>query len=226
MLNLIAHRGNNNHDYPENSLDAFLASLKEDYIQGIEMDVRLTKDKKVVVIHDYTINRTSNGHGIVKNMTLKELRQYQFGNKYHTYSIFTLDEILKEINSPKKIIIEIKHEMDNIEEIVEKVMKIVKKYKNLNIYLTGFSVKLTDYLKQNYPQYKVGRAFLVINRNIDLDDNYDAYFFNYKFFKKYYTNKLLFFWTINKPNFFQNKEHLIEDNMYFITDKAYLLKDL
>ena len=74
MFNLIAHRGNNNHQYPENSLDAILSSLNEEYIKGVEFDVRMTKDKKVVVIHDFTINRTSNGHGIVKKMTLRELK--------------------------------------------------------------------------------------------------------------------------------------------------------
>ncbi len=225
MLNLIAHRGNNVHNYPENSLDAFISSLKEDYIQGIELDVRLTKDKKVVVIHDFTINRTSNGHGIVKNMTLKELQKYKFGNKYKTYPIITLDEVLKRIDSHKKIIIEIKHELKNIKEIVNRVIKVVKKYKKLNIYLTGFSVKLTDYIKSNYPQYKVGLAPLIVNKKINFDDDYDAYFIKYNFFKKFPTKKLLFFWTINKPSFFNDKINLIENNMYFITDRAYLLKD-
>lgn len=102
MLNLIAHRGNNNHNYPENSLDAITSSLKENYINGVEFDVRLTKDKKIVVIHDFTINRTSNGHGIVKNMTLKELRKYEFGNKYYTYTIMTVDQLLKKLIVPKK----------------------------------------------------------------------------------------------------------------------------
>lgn len=226
MLNLIAHRGNNNHDYPENSLPAFLSSLKEDYIQGIELDVRLTKDKKIVVIHDYTINRTSNGSGIVKNMTLKELKKYKFGNKHYTYTIMTLDEVLKKIRSPKLIIIEIKHEMGNIKELVKKVMKVVKKYKHLNIYFTGFSEKLTKYIKKNYPNYKTGRVFLIVGKNISFDDNYDAYFIRHNFFKKYKTKKPLFFWTINNPSFFDNKKRLIEDNMYFITDKAYLLKNV
>lgn len=226
MLNLIAHRGNNNHNYPENSFPAIKSSLEENYIKGVEFDVRLTKDKKIVVLHDFTINRTSNGHGIVKNMTLKELRKYKFGNNNYTYTIMTLDQLLKKINSSKIIIIEIKHELGNIQEVVNKLVKIIKKYPNLDIYITGFSYKLTNYIKDNYPQFKVGAAPLIVTKNTDFDDGYDAYFIKDNFFKPYKTNKLLFFWTINKASFFDNKLNEIKNNMFFITDKAYLLKDI
>lgn len=226
MFNLIAHRGNNNHQYPENSLDAILSSLNEEYIKGVEFDVRLTKDKKVVVIHDFTINRTSNGHGIVKNMTLRELKKYKFGNKYQTYTILTLDQLLKKINSSKKIIIEIKNELGDVKKIVDKVIKVIKKYRKLDIYLTGFSYKLTDYIKNNYPLYKVGAAPLIVTKSTKFNDGYDAYFIKYNFFKNYKTNKLLFFWIINKPAFFNKKKSLINKNMFFITNKAYLLKDI
>lgn len=225
MLNLISHRGNNNHNFSENSLEAILSSLNEQYIQGVELDVRLTKDKKLVVIHDFTINRTSNGHGIVKRMTLKELKKYTFGHKNHYHSIFTLDLLLKKIKSSKKIIIEIKHEIINIKETVDKVISVIRKHKKKNIYLTGFSYKLTEYIKENYPQYKVGAAPLIITKKTNLN-YYDAYFIKYNFFKDYKTNKLLFFWTINNPCFFNKKKDLLKSNMYFITDKAYLLKDI
>ncbi len=225
MLNLIAHRGNNNHHYAENSLEAIVSSLKEDYIQGVEFDVRLTKDKKVVVIHDFTINRTSKGQGIVKRMTLKELQQFQYGTNLHHHSLPTLNEVLKRIKSSKKIIIEIKHEFENIKEIVDRVIKVIKKYKNLNFYLTGFSYKLINYLKNNYPQYKIGLAPLIITKKIDFN-TYDAYFIKYNFFKKYKTKKPLFFWTVNNPHFFDKKKGLLTPNIFFITDKAYLLKGI
>ncbi len=223
MFNLIAHRGNNNHMYAENSLEAILSSLDESYINGVEFDVRLTKDNQLVVIHDFTINRTSNGHGIVKNLTLKELRQYTFGNKSHTYKIFTLNDILKSIKSNKIIIIELKNEVGSIELIVKKVVRIIKKYKNLNIYLTSFSKKITYYIKKNYPIYNVGLAPMFITKNYNFDEQYDAYFINYNFFKKYKTIKPLFFWTVNDINFFKNKIKLISKTMFFITDKAYLI---
>ncbi|MDD2181282.1 MAG: glycerophosphodiester phosphodiesterase family protein, partial [Bacilli bacterium] len=219
-------RGNNNHLYPENSLEAILSSLDKEYIKGVEFDVRLTKDNKLVIIHDFTINRTSNGHGIVKNMTLKELKKYKFGNKNYTYTIMTLDQLLRKVKSSKIIIIEIKHELGNIKEVVDKLIRVIKKHRNLDIYITGFSYKLTDYIKDNYPQFKVGSAPLIVTKNTNFNDGYDAYFIKYNFFGQYKTNKLLFFWTINKLSFFNNKISQIKNNMFFITDKAYLLKDI
>ncbi|MFA5603643.1 MAG: glycerophosphodiester phosphodiesterase family protein [Bacilli bacterium] len=226
MINLIAHRGNNNHEYKENTINAILACLNEDYINGVELDVRITKDKKIVVVHDYTINRTSNGAGIVKNMTLKELRKYNFGSKNKPDMIPLLDEVLKKIRSSKIIVVELKNEFDNVEEISKRVIKIVKKYPKLNIYLTGFSHKLTSYIKVKEPHLKIGFANIIITNKTIFDDYYDAYFINYKFFNNYKTVKPLFFWTINKVEFFREKKKVINNNMYFITDKAYLLKDI
>ena len=224
MLNLIAHRGNNNNLYPENSSLGIISSLKENYIKGVEFDVRLTKDKKLVIIHDFTINRTSNGHGIVKNMTLKQLREYDFGNENYSFKIMTLEQLLKQIRSNKIIVIEIKHEGLNYKEMANRVMKVIKSYKKLNIYITGFSYKLTNYLKNKYPNYKIGAAPLIVNNKTSFTDGYSAYFIRHNFFKNYKTNKLLFFWTINKPSFFKDKT--ITDNMYFITDRAEVLKDI
>lgn len=225
MINLIAHRGNNNHEYKENTINAILASLNKDYIKGVELDVRLTKDKKIVVIHDYTINRTSNGSGIVKNMTLKDLRKYNFGTKNKPDMIPLLDEVLKKIRSDKIIVIELKTEFDDVIEISNRVIKIVKKYPKLNIYLTGFSHKLTSYIKEKEPNLKIGFANIIVTNKTNFDDSYDAHFINYKFFNNYETEKPLFFWTINKTDFFNEKKNVITNNMYFVTDIAYLLKD-
>ena len=49
---LIAHRANNNHEFSENSKNAIINVLSKDYIDGIEIDVRITKDKRLVLIHD------------------------------------------------------------------------------------------------------------------------------------------------------------------------------
>ena len=62
---LIAHRANNNHDFSENSLKAILNVLDKDYIDGIEIDVRITKDKQLVLIHDLVIYFVIEGTGIV-----------------------------------------------------------------------------------------------------------------------------------------------------------------
>ena len=71
--NLVAHRGDSAHA-PENTLTAFrLAAAAA--VDLIELDVHLTRDDEVVVIHDETLERTTNGHGLVREHTLAEIRR-------------------------------------------------------------------------------------------------------------------------------------------------------
>ena len=72
----IAHRGGK----PENTLAAFRAS-KANGASGVEIDLRFTKDGHAVLIHDDTVDRTSNGSGYVHMMTLEEIRKLDFGIK-------------------------------------------------------------------------------------------------------------------------------------------------
>lgn len=69
---LIAHRGLPQ-DYPENTLIGYQHALALP-IDMLEIDLHFTKDKQLVVIHDDTIDRTSNGKGKVKDYTLEELK--------------------------------------------------------------------------------------------------------------------------------------------------------
>ena len=89
-----AHRGASAYA-PENTLEAFDLALKMG-ADGIELDVHMTKDNKLVVIHDETVNRTSNGNGFIKDMTCKELKQLDFSNgieQYKNVRIPTLAEV-------------------------------------------------------------------------------------------------------------------------------------
>ena len=71
-----AHRGASGYA-PENTLEAFKLAIDEK-ADGIELDVQLTKDKELVVIHDEKIDRSSNGMGYVKDYTLDELKKFNF----------------------------------------------------------------------------------------------------------------------------------------------------
>ena len=71
-----AHRGASGYA-PENTLDAFRKAV-EMGADGIELDVQMTKDGELVVIHDETINRVSNGKGWVKDYTYEELKKFNF----------------------------------------------------------------------------------------------------------------------------------------------------
>ncbi|MBF6634501.1 MAG: glycerophosphodiester phosphodiesterase, partial [Planococcus sp. (in: Bacteria)] len=94
-MKIYAHRGCSG-AYPENTLVAFRAAA-ELPITGVEIDVHLTRDGEIVVIHDEKVNRTTNGKGYVKDKTLKELRELDCGSWYSEEwsgeKIPTLDEI-------------------------------------------------------------------------------------------------------------------------------------
>jgi len=74
----IAHRGGIIEGYPENTLAAFRRAI----ISGtevVEIDIRGTKDGEVVILHDETLDRTTNGKGSVTNYTLEELKEFDAG---------------------------------------------------------------------------------------------------------------------------------------------------
>lgn len=90
-----AHRGASGYA-PENTLEAFRMAI-EMGADGIELDVQFTKDRQMVVIHDETIDRVSNGHGRVVDYTLEELKQFTFNKMHPEYKdcrIPTLEEVL------------------------------------------------------------------------------------------------------------------------------------
>ena len=87
---LYAHRGlhgiSPTEVYAENTYEAFEHALRNEY-DGIELDVHLTKDNEMIVIHDDTINRTSNCNKTtkVKNMNMKDIRKYKLKNCKEQY---------------------------------------------------------------------------------------------------------------------------------------------
>lgn len=127
MTKIYAHRGASGYA-PENTLEAFKLAIKQG-AEGIELDVQLTKDGEVVVIHDETIDRVSNKTGFVKDYTLVELREFSFDNNIEGYKntkIPTLKEVL-ELLKPTNLMlnIELKTSIIWYENIEEKVLKLV-----------------------------------------------------------------------------------------------------
>jgi glycerophosphoryl diester phosphodiesterase len=86
---VVGHRGAMGH-CPENTMASFERAL-ELGANWIELDVHLSRDGALVVIHDETLERTTNGHGLVRDHTLAELEQLDAGGGQH---IPTLDEVL------------------------------------------------------------------------------------------------------------------------------------
>lgn len=89
-----AHRGAAGYA-PENTLESFELAVRQG-ADGVELDVQMTKDGELVVIHDEEIDRVSNGSGLVKDFSLKELKQLNFNRtrpEYEYVQIPTLQEV-------------------------------------------------------------------------------------------------------------------------------------
>ncbi|MCD7950422.1 MAG: glycerophosphodiester phosphodiesterase [Erysipelotrichaceae bacterium] len=124
----LAHRGYSAH-YPENTMEAFKQAYKKGF-DGLETDVHMTLDGELVLIHDEDISRTSNGKGYIKDMTLNQLKQYNFPYKFNgIYTIPTLKELLEYIHDKDMIVnIEIKTDHIHYENIEQKVYEMVENY--------------------------------------------------------------------------------------------------
>ena len=94
MSKIFAHRGFSG-NYPENTMLAFRKAV-EIGVDGIELDVHLTKDNQLVIIHDEDIRRTGNGEGLVRDMTLEELRKFDYSARFSGVYGFNAIPTLKE----------------------------------------------------------------------------------------------------------------------------------
>jgi len=126
----VAHRGASSLA-PENTLAAFIkaADLGAD---GLELDVQLSKDGKLVVIHDEQLDRTTNGKGLVKDYTLAELKELDAGSwfspQFSGQRILTLEEVFAEFQG-MHINIEIKSGVILYPGIEKAVLDLVQEWK-------------------------------------------------------------------------------------------------
>ncbi|QWC21613.1 glycerophosphodiester phosphodiesterase [Bacillus haikouensis] len=132
MTLIFAHRGSAG-THPENTMDAFLEAERVG-ADGIELDVQLTRDGEIVVIHDETVDRTTNGKGFIKDYSLKDLRKlhahYTFKKKFfHKQKIPTLNEVFDWMQHNDLVCnIELKNSIMDYEGMEEKVIQMINKY--------------------------------------------------------------------------------------------------
>jgi len=107
----IGHRGAAGY-CPENTFASFHKALDLG-VDFLEMDVQMTKDGELVVIHDSTVNRTTNGKGKVKDFTLKEIQSLDAGSwfdpQFGGEKVPSLGDFLDEFSSKTGILLEIKN---------------------------------------------------------------------------------------------------------------------
>ena len=157
-----AHRGASGWDRqyaPENTMPAFRKAV-EMGADGIELDVQLTKDGEIVICHDERIDRTSRGHGWLKDFTLAELNEIDFGKPHVEYGfveIPTLREFL-EFAKPLDITvnIELKTGVLYYEDLEEKTAAMVSGYgMDDRVIYSSFNYYSLQKLKRIVPDTKI-----------------------------------------------------------------------
>jgi len=148
-VSLIGHRGGLQIIYPENSLIGFIEATK--YTKFLEMDISFTKDHHPILLHDRTLNRTTNCNGEVSKKTYNEIKKCKLKDvTLHTttHKISHFKEIIHDkLLNNSTLIVEIK-EYDKVG--IDNFMKLVKER---DIYLQSFSLDILTYIhdKYNYP---------------------------------------------------------------------------
>ncbi|WP_326544747.1 glycerophosphodiester phosphodiesterase [Mycolicibacterium sp. ND9-15] len=135
---VVAHRGASAHR-PEHTLGAYELALQEG-ADAVECDVRLTRDGHLVCVHDRKVDRTSNGTGLVSEMTLAQLRELDYGAWHPSRNdaarqgdtgLLTLDDLITLVldwNRPVKLFIETKHPVRFGALVESKVLAVLHRF--------------------------------------------------------------------------------------------------
>ncbi len=127
---LIGHRGNTA-TAPENTMRSFQEAFNLG-ASGVELDVALTKDDQVVVFHDDTLDRTTDGRGLLKNFTYNELAKLDAGTwfspQFAKERIPLLEEVLSTFKNKGRFLIESKDKSERMPILVNGIVSLIRKY--------------------------------------------------------------------------------------------------
>lgn len=227
---VTAHRGFSG-AAPENTYYAFKKAMecRSDFI---ELDVQMTSDNRLVVIHDETVDRTTNGKGKVSSMTYDELMQLSaggwFGDEYEDAKIMLLSEVLDLVGDDIMLNIEIKNRGD-VKPAVDETVRLVEEYDiEESCYISSFSYSALKRVKKQNPKIKTA-----LIANVDTAVSYsqlmyiNAVSMNYLFVNRNVVNsahqngKQIFVWTVDRKDSMQDMIDLGVDNIITdVPDKA------
>lgn len=161
-MKIWAHRGASGYA-PENTMEAFSEAVRRG-ADGIELDVQLTKDGEIVVIHDEKLGRVSNGSGWVKDHTLKELRKLNFNKTFPEQGaarIPTLKEVYELMGKEGMLVnVELKTSIVFYEGLTDKVLELSARMgMEDKVLYSSFNHYTLLEMKQKNPAIRTGMLF-------------------------------------------------------------------
>tara|TARA_R110002072_G_scaffold201601_4_gene359341 strand:- start:147 stop:953 length:807 start_codon:yes stop_codon:yes gene_type:complete len=174
---ITAHRGASGYA-PENTLSSVKKAL-EIGVDRIEIDVQQTSDGIVVLLHDKTLDRTTNAKGKVGKKTWEELKNVKaygkFENEFPDEPIPTLEEVFELLDGVVEFVIEIKAGNKTYSGIEDNVAALIKKYKAEKwAVVHSFNDKVLKRLHKYYPEIRLQKLFVSYSGGLMLDFNLHA----------------------------------------------------
>lgn len=227
---VTAHRGFSG-AAPENTYYAFEKAM-ECNADFIELDVQMTADNQLVVFHDDTLDRTTDGKGKLSSMTYDELLQLSagswFGDEYADARIMLLSEVLDLVGDDIMLNIEIKSR-GNVKSAADETVRLVQEYDiEDSCYVSSFSYSALKRVKKQDPDIKTA-----LIANVDTAASYsqlmyiNAVSMNYLFVNRsvvdsaHQNGKQIFVWTVDRKDSMQDMIDLGVDNIITnVPDKA------
>ncbi len=195
-MEYIAHRGNDKIN-AENRLEYILKTLENPLVDGIEVDVHLTKDYQLVLSHNLFLKEKTFDYTCICKSKLRNLQKKQFVFEGNVFKIHTLKELLEKLPANKILIIECKTTLADHKRYAKALEKCVRKYKNKKICICSFDYAFLKDFKKYYPEYSCG---LLIGYTLNQNKNYDIFDFlsvHSNLVKIYFQKKPCYVWTVN-----------------------------
>lgn len=160
---IVAHRGWSGRA-PENTAAAFRLAFSRPYVSGVELDVQLTKDRVPVVIHDFTLERTTNGTGLVGDHTYDQLRRLDaggwFSERYRGEPIPTLAKALEIAKGRGIVNVELKTTGSLYPGLAERSIEVIRRLgMEKDVFLTSFDHAVVKEASGLAPDIQSGLLF-------------------------------------------------------------------
>lgn len=157
---IIAHRGAAG-EAPENTLASFRLAVEQG-CDGIELDVHLSRDGEIIVIHDETVDRTTDGTGAVSGMTLEEIKRLDAGSWFHeTFTgerIPTLEEVFAVV--PGRVMINVEIKRSETGEMPVRLIRLMKRCDRMaSVVVSSFDHGCLLELKRLEPSIRIGLLY-------------------------------------------------------------------
>lgn len=164
---VMGHRGASGHA-PENTMASFKKAV-EMGVEAVELDVHLTADNRLVVMHDETVDRTTNGKGEIAKLTLAEIQQLDagswYGPEFKGEPVPTLEEVLSWARGVVPVVIEVKFNRAIEAITTATVMEVERLGASDNVTIISFDHHVSLGVKQFKPEWSTGALY--VGRPVD-----------------------------------------------------------